>query len=112
MKSSRFTAAPDFRGIAAITFRVTDGDAQLTVSYDRILPDLTRTQTATNDPQAIQLVASEAVPQGLAILDAPDRRSWAGQRDRALLTVMYNTGARVSENVVKPPSTPEKTRAR
>jgi site-specific recombinase XerD len=32
-----------------------------------------------------------------AILDAPDRRSWAGQRDRALLTVMYNTGARVSE---------------
>lgn len=39
---------------------------------DRILPDLTRTQTATNDPQAIQLVASESVPQGLAILDAPD----------------------------------------
>lgn len=32
-----------------------------------------------------------------AILDAPDQRSWAGQRDRALLTVMYNTGARVSE---------------
>jgi site-specific recombinase XerD len=32
-----------------------------------------------------------------AILDAPDRRSWAGQRDRALLTVMYNTGGRVSE---------------
>jgi site-specific recombinase XerD len=32
-----------------------------------------------------------------AILDAPDQRSWAGQRDRALLTVMYNTGGRVSE---------------
>lgn len=32
-----------------------------------------------------------------AILDAPDRQSWAGQRDWAMLTVMYNTGTRVSE---------------
>jgi len=32
-----------------------------------------------------------------AVLDAPDTRSWVGQRDRALLTTMYNTGARVSE---------------
>ena len=32
-----------------------------------------------------------------AVLDTPDARSWAGQRDRALLTTMYNTGARVSE---------------
>jgi integrase/recombinase XerD len=32
-----------------------------------------------------------------AILDAPDRDSWAGQRDRALFTTLYNTGARVSE---------------
>ncbi len=32
-----------------------------------------------------------------AVLDAPDARSWAGQRDRALLTTLYNTGARVSE---------------
>lgn len=32
-----------------------------------------------------------------AVLDAPDARSWVGQRDRALLTTMYNTGARVSE---------------
>lgn len=32
-----------------------------------------------------------------AVLDAPDAQSWAGQRDRALLTTMYNTGARVSE---------------
>jgi integrase/recombinase XerD len=32
-----------------------------------------------------------------AVLDAPDRQSWIGQRDRALLTTMYNTGARVSE---------------
>jgi site-specific recombinase XerD len=32
-----------------------------------------------------------------AILDAPDTGTWCGQRDRALLTTLYNTGARVSE---------------
>jgi site-specific recombinase XerD len=33
----------------------------------------------------------------LAILDAPNLVTWSGQRDRALLTTLYNTGARVSE---------------
>ena len=32
-----------------------------------------------------------------AVLDAPDAPSWVGQRDRALLTTLYNTGARISE---------------
>jgi integrase/recombinase XerD len=32
-----------------------------------------------------------------AILEAPDPQSWVGQRDRAFLTMLYNTGARVSE---------------
>ena len=32
-----------------------------------------------------------------AILEAPDRTTWSGQRDRAMLTTLYNTGARVSE---------------
>lgn len=32
-----------------------------------------------------------------AILAAPDRRTWTGQRDAVLLAVAYNTGARVSE---------------
>ena len=31
------------------------------------------------------------------ILDAPDPSTWPGQRDRVLLTTLYNTGARVSE---------------
>jgi energy-coupling factor transporter ATP-binding protein EcfA2 len=39
---------------------------------DRILPDLARTTGATGDPGALQLVASPTVPEGLAILDAPD----------------------------------------
>jgi integrase/recombinase XerD len=32
-----------------------------------------------------------------AILDAPDMGTWAGQRDHALFTMLYNTGARISE---------------
>ncbi len=39
---------------------------------DRLLPDLERVDHATTDPAAIQLVAAATVPQGLAILDAPD----------------------------------------
>ena len=32
-----------------------------------------------------------------ALLDAPDRCTWSGRRDAVLFTVLYNTGARVSE---------------
>lgn len=39
---------------------------------DRLLPDLVRTDRTTDDPHALQLVACETVPEGLAILDAPD----------------------------------------
>jgi len=39
---------------------------------DRLLPDLQRVERATNDPAALQLVASPHMPQGLAVLDAPD----------------------------------------
>ena len=38
----------------------------------RILPDLERTSRSSADPGALQLVASEAIPRGLAVLDAPD----------------------------------------
>jgi site-specific recombinase XerD len=34
-----------------------------------------------------------------ALLDAPDQRTWSGQRDAALFAVLYNTGARVSEMI-------------
>jgi len=50
---------------------------------DRILPDLERVHRATTDPNALQLVASEAIPQGLAILDAPDVDS-VSERNRTL----------------------------
>jgi len=39
---------------------------------DRILPELPRTDVPSNETYALRLVVSEKVPQGLAILDAPD----------------------------------------
>ncbi|MDE0777080.1 MAG: dynamin family protein [Nocardioides sp.] len=50
---------------------------------DRLLPDLTRVQHVTDDPDSLQLVATEAVPAGLAILDAPDVDS-VEERNRVL----------------------------
>lgn len=32
-----------------------------------------------------------------AILEAPDRSTWSGRRDRIMLRILYNSGARVSE---------------
>jgi hypothetical protein len=49
----------------------------------RILPELERTSRATADPGALQLVASKAIPQGLALLDAPDIDS-VEERNRTL----------------------------
>jgi hypothetical protein len=39
---------------------------------DRLLPDLERVHRTTSDPGALQLVPNSTVPEGLAILDAPD----------------------------------------
>lgn len=50
---------------------------------DRLLPDLERVSRATNDPDALQLVATDAMPAGLAVLDAPDIDS-VEERNRTL----------------------------
>jgi hypothetical protein len=50
---------------------------------DRLLPDLERVTRSTVDPGALQVVASETVPAGLAILDAPDVDS-VEERNRTL----------------------------
>jgi energy-coupling factor transporter ATP-binding protein EcfA2 len=50
---------------------------------DRLLPDLERVTHATTDPDALQLVASDTMPRGLAILDAPDVDS-VEERNRTL----------------------------
>ena len=51
----------------------------------RILPELERTTRPSVDPGALQLVASKAIPQGLALLDAPDIDS-VEKRNRMLAT--------------------------
>ena len=50
---------------------------------DRLLPELERVSRQTNDPEALQLVASSAMSPGLAILDAPDIDS-VEERNRVL----------------------------
>ncbi len=50
---------------------------------DRLLPDLERTDRATHDQGALQLVATTDLPPGLAILDAPDVDS-VEERNRTL----------------------------
>jgi len=50
---------------------------------DRLLPDLQRVKHSTDDPDALQLVPSDRMPAGLAILDAPDVDS-VEERNRQL----------------------------
>lgn len=50
---------------------------------DRLLPDLQRVAHSTDDPDALQLVAAESMPRGLAVLDAPDVDS-VEERNRQL----------------------------
>lgn len=74
---------------------------------DRLLPELSRVQQATNDQSAIQLVAHPHVPRGLAILDAPDVDS-VDERNRELaaqllaaadLWLFVTSAARYSDQV-------------
>ena len=58
---------------------------------DRLLPDLERVTHATTDPEALQLVASDTVPAGLAILDAPDIDS-VEERNRTLAAQLLAAG--------------------
>lgn len=46
------------------------------------------------DRPALEFLSRQEVR---ALLDAPDRSTWSGQRDAVLLATLYNTGARVSE---------------
>ena len=58
---------------------------------DRLLPDLRRVDHSTDDPDCLQLVATESVPQGLAVLDAPDVDS-VDERNRALSAQLLAAG--------------------
>jgi Dynamin family len=58
---------------------------------DRLLPELERVERNTDDPQALQLVSTDKIPQGLAILDAPDIDS-VEERNRTLAAQLLAAG--------------------
>ncbi len=58
---------------------------------DRLLPELERVERSTNDPGALQLVASDEIPPGLAVLDAPDIDS-VEERNRTLAAQLLAAG--------------------
>ncbi len=74
---------------------------------DRLLPDLERSDRATGDQSAMQLVPTESLPAGLAILDAPDidsvverNRRLAGQLLAAAdLWLFVTSAARYADQV-------------
>ncbi|MGH3497412.1 MAG: ABC transporter [Nocardioidaceae bacterium] len=74
---------------------------------DRILPDLVRTTSATNDTSSLHLIATSVVPAGLALLDAPDvdsvesaNRQLAGQLLAAAdLWLFVTSAARYADQV-------------
>lgn len=73
----------------------------------RILPDFRRTENASADPGLLQLVSSPNVPQGIAILDAPDvdsleerNRTLAAQLlDAADMWLFVTSAARYADQV-------------
>ena len=74
---------------------------------DQVLPDLERMDRPTTDPGALQLVATDALPAGLAIVDAPDidsveaqNRTLAGQLLAAAdLWLFVTSAARYADQV-------------
>jgi len=74
---------------------------------DQVLPDLERVDRPTTDPGALQLVAADSVPAGLAIVDAPDidsveaqNRTLAGQLLAAAdLWLFVTSAARYADQV-------------
>lgn len=75
--------------------------------HSRILPDFRGTERASADPGLLQLVASDNVPQGIAILDAPDvdsleerNRTLAAQLlDAADMWLFVTSAARYADQV-------------
>jgi predicted GTPase len=74
---------------------------------DQVLPDLERVDRPTTDPGALQLVAADSIPAGLAIVDAPDidsveaqNRTLAGQLLAAAdLWLFVTSAARYADQV-------------
>jgi PAS domain S-box-containing protein len=74
-------------------FGYSENDAIGKNIYNLLVPDKLRAESKQVTKRLVTLKEIEAV------LEAPNPTTWSGRRDRALLTTLYNTGARVSEIV-------------
>ena len=61
------------------------------------LPEIQRVLSIPMKRHDHKLIGSLTKEEINAILDSVDKDTWSGRRDHALLTTLYNTGARVSE---------------
>jgi predicted GTPase len=80
---ARVTAPGVLRPTTRSPVLVHHPDDEAWFGQDRLLPDLERVHHSTDDPDALQLVPSDSLPPGLAILDAPDVDS-VEERNRQL----------------------------
>jgi integrase/recombinase XerD len=62
-----------------------------------VLPSIRRVQAIPMKRFNRPLLGFLSREEVTALLDAPNRGTWSGQRDHVMLTMLYNTGARVSE---------------
>lgn len=58
---------------------------------------VTRIMAIPSKREDKKLIGYLTRPEIDAIINAPDKTTWAGRRDRAMLLTMYNSGARVTE---------------
>ena len=103
----RVTAAGLLRPTTRSPVLVHHPDDALWFGQERLLPDLRRVDHSTDDQDSLQLVGSDTLPQGLAILDAPDVDS-VEERNRVLaaqllaaadLWMFVTSAARYSDQV-------------
>ena len=83
-RNARFAAIPSFMHFAALT-------------EPAALPVIQRVLAIPMKRFDKPLLGFLSRDEMQAILDAPDIPTWCGHRDRAMFTVFYNTGGRVSE---------------
>lgn len=62
-----------------------------------VLPSLQRVQAIPMKRFNRPLLGFLSREEVTALIDAPDCGTWSGRRDHVMLTMLYNTGARVSE---------------
>lgn len=93
-----FTFVQNRTGRAASELTIQELDAPVMLEFLDHLESGRSNQARSRNARPI--ITHLTRPEVDAILAAPDRLTWLGSRDHALLLAMYNTGARSSEMLV------------